>query len=89
MTDPVNHPAHYTQGDARCSQCGHPIECIDVAEGHGFCSGNAIKYIWRHPYKGTPIEDLEKARWYIDREIERLKSQLTRMRPSGVGPGSD
>jgi len=37
MTDPVNHPAHYTQGDARCSQCGHPIECIDVTEHHGFC----------------------------------------------------
>jgi len=85
MTDAVNHPAHYTQGDARCSQCGHPIECIDVTEHHGFAVGNAIKYLWRHQYKGSPLQDLEKARWYVERAIEQHKREALRQRPSGVG----
>jgi hypothetical protein len=38
-----------------------------------FCLGNAIKYIWRAGGKGQPIEDLKKAKWYLDREIKRLK----------------
>jgi len=66
--DMVNTPPHYT---------GHPsgIECIDVIEGMTCCPANAIKYIWRHLDKGKPIEDLKKARWYIDREIQRLEAQ--------------
>lgn len=62
--DPVNHPKHYTQ---------HPsgIECIQVTEHMGFCLGNAVKYIWRADLKGNDIEDLKKAAWYIQREIER------------------
>ena len=61
----VSHPSHYNQG----------IEAIDIIESWGlnFSLGNAIKYILRSPYKGKQIEDLEKARWYIDREINRLK----------------
>lgn len=64
--DPVNHPPHYTK---------HPsgIECIEITEHMGFCLGNAVKYIWRADEKGHAIEDLEKARWYITREIERRK----------------
>ena len=67
MTDLVNHPPHYTE---------HPsgIECIQVTEHMNFCLGNAIKYIWRAGAKGNPIEDLEKARWYIDRELRRLEN---------------
>lgn len=63
--DPVNHPQHYTS---------HPagVECIDVTEWMNFNLGNAMKYIWRCGYKGAIIEDLKKARWYIDREINRL-----------------
>ena len=62
--DPVSHPPHYTQ---------HPsgVECIRITEHMGFCLGNAVKYIWRADLKGDAIEDLKKARWYIDREIER------------------
>lgn len=62
----VDHPKHYTS---------HPsgIECIEVVEHMNFCRGNAIKYIWRAGDKGNEIEDLEKARWYIDREIRRLR----------------
>lgn len=62
--DAVNHPPHYTS---------HPsgVECIQVTEHMGFCLGNAVKYIWRADEKGKAVEDLKKARWYIDREIER------------------
>lgn len=60
----VNHPSHYTQ---------HPsgVECIDITEHMNFCLGNAVKYIWRAGLKGDEIEDLRKARWYLEREIER------------------
>jgi hypothetical protein len=62
----VNHPKHYTN---------HPsgIECIQVTEHMNFCLGNAVKYIWRADLKNDAIEDLEKAIWYINREIQRRK----------------
>jgi hypothetical protein len=63
--DRVNNPRHYTS---------HPsgIECIQITEHMSFNLGNAVKYIWRADLKHNTIEDLEKARWYIEREIERL-----------------
>lgn len=70
----VDHPLHYN------SQ-GSGIECIDVVEWMGFSLGNAIKYLWRADHKGNAIEDLEKARWYIDREIERRKRCVTPQSP--------
>ena len=63
--DPVNHPKHYTN---------HPsgIECIRVTEHMGFCLGNVVKYIWRVGEKeGDGVEDLQKAAWYLEREIRR------------------
>lgn len=62
--DPVNHPSHYTQ---------HPsgVECIQITEHMSFCLGNAVKYIWRADLKADAIEDLKKAAWYINREIQR------------------
>lgn len=64
--DPVNHPKHYTS---------HPsgVECIDITAHMNFCRGNAIKYIWRAGDKGNEIEDLKKAAWYVNREIQRLE----------------
>jgi len=64
MSDPVNNPAHYKS---------HPsgIECIQITEHMGFNLGNAVKYIWRSDLKGNATEDLRKAAWYINREIER------------------
>ena len=64
VEDKVNHPSHYNS---------HPsgIECIQVAEHLNFCLGNAIKYIWRADDKENDIEDLRKAAWYVNREIER------------------
>lgn len=67
MDNTVNHPPHYNQ---------HPtgIECITIVEWFNFNLGNAIKYIWRAGLKSpNTINDLEKAVWYIQREIERLK----------------
>jgi len=64
--DQVNHPSHYTQGK---------YEVIDVIEDWnlGFNLGNAIKYIGRAGHKDDIVQDLEKAKWYIEREIKRLK----------------
>lgn len=64
--DPVNHPSYYTS---------HPsgVECIDIVEHLNFNVGNAIKYLWRAGLKNeSPLEDLKKAAWYVNREIERL-----------------
>jgi len=62
--DMVNHPPHYTS---------HPsgIECIQITEHMGFNLGNVLKYIWRADLKGTAVEDLKKARFYLDREIAK------------------
>lgn len=68
MADDVNHPKHYTS---------HPsgVECIEITEHMGFCLGNALKYIWRADLKNNAVQDLEKARFYIDREIALRKGQ--------------
>lgn len=67
--DVVNHPSHYTS---------HPsgVECITITEHMGFNLGNAVKYIWRCDLKWDAIEDLKKARFYIDREIARRERQI-------------
>lgn len=74
----VNHPQHYNSLPAVCLQCGHPVECIDVIEVMPFNTGTAMKYLWRADHKGNPIEDLRKAAWYIQREIERRERREKR-----------
>ena len=66
MTDLVNSPAHYTAYKG--------LEVIDLTEQMNFNRGNAVKYIARAGLKdpATEVEDLRKARWYIEREIARL-----------------
>lgn len=63
MKDNIN-PSHYKS---------HPsgIECIQITQHMNFCLGNAIKYIWRSDLKNNAVEDLEKAKWYIEQEISR------------------
>lgn len=70
--DNVNHPKHYTDGRKY-----EPIEVIEDWK-LDFCLGNAVKYISRAGRKDETktIEDLEKAKWYIDREIRNLKFKL-------------
>lgn len=61
--DNVNQPEHYK---------GKGLECIQVIEAFdlGFCLGNAVKYILRAGKKGDRKEDLRKAIWYLNRELE-------------------
>lgn len=74
--DAVNHPTHYTSDPSG-------VECIQITRHRNFNVGNAIKYLWRAGLKADPdrsaldkqIEDLEKSRWYIGDEIERLRAQ--------------
>ena len=68
--NPVHYPEHYVS---------HPsgIEQIQISEHMGFCLGNVIKYVWRADKKDNAIQDLEKARWYLEREIAlRLRNQV-------------
>lgn len=68
----VIHPRHYT---------AHPsgVECIQITEHMNFCLGNAMKYIWRAGLKHEDkIVDLQKAKWYIEREIARLEKRAER-----------
>lgn len=65
----VDHPSHYGGAD-------NPYEAIKVIEAWelGFCLGNTVKYISRAGKKDDLIQDLEKARWYLDREIANRKA---------------
>ena len=70
--DMVNHPPHYNQ---------HPkgIECIDVIEENPFPNlANAMRYLWRVSWGGkfNDLEDLEKAKWYVEREISRRRKKI-------------
>ena len=69
--DNVNHPNHYTQGNIEC------IEALKAATSNlkgieAICTANAIKYLWRWKDKNG-VEDLNKAKWYIDRLIGEIK----------------
>lgn len=73
VNDPVNRPAHYTQGG---------IECIDAIEASmspleyaGFLKGQVIKYLWRYRHKGRAVEDLKKANFYLDRLIPVIEKE--------------
>lgn len=77
-TDAVNHPKHYMSDPSG-------VECIQITRHRNFNVGNAIKYLWRAGLKDTGIvvpgattkqvEDLRKAVWYINDEIERITSE--------------
>jgi hypothetical protein len=66
--DMVNHPPHYNKGK---------IEVIDFIEDQelGFHLGNVVKYVCRSDAKGNTLEDLKKARWYLDRKISQITPQ--------------
>lgn len=73
--DNVNSPSHYTQGGIEC------IDAIEAAIGThtdptgAFLTGQVIRYIWRWPFKVKPLEDLKKARWYLNRLIARYEEK--------------
>jgi len=68
MSDPVNHPPHYTASAIEC------IDAIHAALGdegfRSYCRGQVVKYLWRAPLKGAEAQDLAKAHWYLTRLIQ-------------------
>lgn len=72
QADPVEQPDHYNKGAIEA------IEAIKASmpehEFKGYLKGNALKYLWRYDYKGKPVEDLRKCRWYIERLIKEVNS---------------
>lgn len=88
MTDNINHPKHYNGRDIG-------YECIDIAQYQTFCVGNTIKYLWRYHCKGSPLDDLKKARWYaleasmmqesVDISAENCRTILLRLVESTSG----
>ena len=68
--DPVTRPDHYNKGAVEA------IEAIKASmpehEFRGYLKGNALKYLWRYDYKGKPIEDLRKCKWYIERLLKEV-----------------
>lgn len=73
--DYVNSPSHYNSG---------PLECIDAIKASmskeeflGHLKGTTLKYLWRYRYKGKPLEDLEKANWYLKKLIEEVRTHDT------------
>ena len=69
VVDMVNNPPHYNQTGIEC------IHAISAATDKGFkyyLQGNIMKYLWRFDYKDKPLEDLQKAQWYLDKLIEEV-----------------
>ena len=72
--DMVNSPPHYNQTGIEC------IDAISAATGDGYkyyLQGNIMKYLWRFDYKDKPVQDLEKAEWYLDRLIEEVMAEAS------------
>ncbi len=70
--DAVNSPSHYNTSGIEC------LDAIQAATGDGYqyyLQGNIIKYLWRYRYKGKPVEDLQKARFYLGRLILVLENE--------------
>jgi len=61
--DVVNSPNHYNNGSIECIE-GIQASMSDEAFA-GYLKGNCMKYLWRYDYKGKPVEDLQKAQWYL------------------------
>jgi len=74
VVDMVNSPPHYNQTGIEC------IQAISAATDKGFkyyLQGNIMKYLWRFDYKDKPLEDLQKARWYLDKLIEEVMADAS------------
>lgn len=68
--DVVNNPDHYNTGSIECIE---GIQASMSAEAfNGYLKGNCMKYLWRYDYKGKPVEDLQKAQWYLAELIKEL-----------------
>lgn len=73
MTDPVNSPVHYNQAGIECIEAIKAMTSTMKGPG-AYMAGNILKYLWRHEYKNG-LEDLHKARWYLNALIEVYEEQ--------------
>jgi len=71
LEDKVNHPAHYNKGTIETYD--YIVDTLGEYESISYCQGNIIKYISRMWHKGKPLEDAEKAEWYLKAMIKLLK----------------
>jgi hypothetical protein len=69
--DNVNSPAHYKHGKKETIDVIR--DCMENDEYHGYLKGNVLKYVSRYKFKGEPLQDLEKAQWYLNRLIKEVK----------------
>lgn len=69
--DVVSHPEHYTTGGIECIDALESMMCGYKDATQGALAWQIIKYIWRCPLKGKPLEDLKKAEFYLDRLIKK------------------
>ena len=69
--DNVNSPSHYRYGKKETIDVIQ--DCMTDDEYHGYLKGNVLKYVSRYKFKGEPLEDLEKAQWYLNRLIKEVK----------------
>lgn len=75
QNDPVNHPSHYTQGGIECIDAITAALCKYTDPVDAWLAGQVIKYLWRAPLKNAYEQDLKKAKWYLDRLIERKEQE--------------
>ena len=68
--DNVHSPAHYKYGKKETIEVIR--DCMTEDEYHGYLKGNVLKYVARYKFKGEPLEDLEKAQWYLNRLIKEV-----------------
>ena len=71
--DPVSRPSHYCKGGIECIDC---IKASMTPEAfRGFLKGNVMKYVFRYESKENPVQDLEKAGWYLEKLVSEVKDK--------------
>lgn len=73
--DAVNHPQHYTQSGIECIDAIDSVTSGYERPSHGYYAGQVLKYIWRAPFKGQYLQDLEKAQWYLNRLVKKVQDE--------------
>lgn len=74
--DAVNHPQHYTQSGIECIDAIDSVTSGYERPSHGYYAGQVLKYIWRAPFKGHYLQDLEKAQWYLNRLVKKVQDEV-------------
>lgn len=81
LNDAVNHPSHYTQGGIECIDALTAMISAYEDPNDAALAWQVVKYVWRHPFKNNPVQDLEKARFYLDRLLRHLSEKQTPNKP--------